>query len=39
MGAAGNKRPKRPKDKNHKPAYEVEEALHDSNKRPRNQKK
>jgi hypothetical protein len=27
MGAAGNKKPKKPKDKNHVPAYERDEAM------------
>ena len=27
MGAAGNKKPKKPKDKNHVPAYEKEETM------------
>lgn len=27
MGAAGNKKPKKPKDKNHVPAYEKEDAM------------
>lgn len=27
MGAAGNKKPKKPKDKNHVPAYEKNEAM------------
>jgi len=27
MGAAGNKKPKKPKDKSHVPAYEKEEAI------------
>lgn len=27
MGAAGNKKPKKPKDKNHVPAYEKNEAV------------
>lgn len=37
MGAAGNKKPKKPKDK--VPAYEKEEALSEASKKPRNQKK
>ena len=39
MGAAGNKKPKKPKDKHHVPAYEKEEALNEASKKPRNQKK
>jgi hypothetical protein len=27
MGAAGNKKPKKPKDKNHVPAYEKDDAI------------
>jgi len=30
MGAAGNKKPKKPKDKHHVPAYEKEEALNEA---------
>ncbi len=39
MGAAGNKKPKKPKDKHHVPAYEMAEAMNEANKKPRNQKK
>ncbi|ADV43331.1 hypothetical protein [Bacteroides helcogenes] len=39
MGAAGNKKPKKTKDKHHVPAYEVEEAMSETNKKPKNQKK
>lgn len=39
MGAAGNKKPKKPKDKHHVPAYEKEEALSETSKKPRSQKK
>lgn len=39
MGAAGNKKPKKPKDKHHVPAYEREEALSEANKKSRSQKK
>lgn len=39
VGAAGNKKPKKPKDKHHVPAYEKEEALSEASKKPRNQKK
>lgn len=39
MGAAGDKKPKKPKDKHHVPAYEKEEALSEASKKPRNQKK
>lgn len=39
MGAAGNKKPKKPKDKHHVPAYERNEILNEASKKPRNQKK
>lgn len=39
MGAAGNKKPKKPKDKHHVPAYERDEILNEASKKPRSQKK
>lgn len=39
MGAAGNKKPKKPKDKHHVPAYEKEEALLEANKKSGSKKK
>ena len=38
MGAAGNKKPKKPKEKHHVPAYEREEALQTVNKKPGSKK-
>lgn len=39
MGAAGNKKPKKSKDKKHVPAYEMSEVINDANKKTGNQKK
>ena len=38
MGAAGNKKPKKSKDKKHVPAYEMSEVINDANKKKGNQK-
>lgn len=39
MGAAGNKKPKKSKDKKHVPAYERDEILSGADKKVGNQKK
>ncbi|MCK9161014.1 MAG: RNA-binding protein [Bacteroidaceae bacterium] len=39
MGAAGNKQPKKPKNKNHVPSYLAEEAVNEASKKPKGKKK
>ena len=39
MGAAGNKKPKKPKDKNHVPAYERDESIDSAFGAPKGKKK